>query len=111
VPTLRTGWVAAKPGAVLSFADGTLMMMDECYEETGGMKRAMAGGRLVLTRNQVQEEWIGRRKKIKPPVPKIDHLIFLTEDDAEARELFLTEHEIEHPMVGLYKLNPVVPAA
>jgi hypothetical protein len=34
--TSPTGWVAAKFGAVLAFADGTLMMMDECYEETGG---------------------------------------------------------------------------
>ena len=55
----------------------------------------------MLTRPQLQNEYIGRLKKIKPPAPKVDHLIFITDEDAEARELFLTEHEIDHPLDAL----------
>ena len=62
------------------------------------LRPSAATGRLVLTRPQLENEYIGRLKKIKPPAPKVDHLIFLTDEDAEARELFLTEHEIDHPL-------------
>jgi hypothetical protein len=95
--TSSTSWIVAKPGAVLCFANGTLMMMDDCYQEIRDKERAMAEGRLVVTRKQLRDNNFGLVLK----VPDMNPLIFMTEEDAEARELFLTEQRIALPMDNL----------
>ena len=89
-------YITAKHGAVLSFADGTIMMMAECYQETTGKNRAMAAGKLMLSRTQCRESFIGT--KIKGVMSKIDYMVFGSEEDAEERELFLTEQNEERPL-------------
>jgi len=95
--TSSTSWIVAKRGAVLCFANGTLMMMDDCYQEIRDKERAMAEGRLVVTRKQLRDNNFGLVLK----VPDMNPLIFMTEEDAEARELFLTEQRIALPMDNL----------
>ena len=104
--TSPTRWVSAKPGAVLAFTDGLLMILDECYEDLEVGNCAMARGRLVLTRQQLaDDDMFALLEEAKPPMPGINTLCptlnFLDEEDAEKRELFLTAHEFEQPMDNL----------
>ena len=108
--TSPSGWVMCIPGAILSFNDGSLLMLSEFWETSDGVGTVC--GRMVLTRPQLRDTYCEEKKLVsKVPGWRDERGTYTHEEEAETRQLFLTETEIERRLDNLRVAVPPVPGA
>ena len=91
--TSATGWVSVSRGAIVRFADGVAMQVNEFHEENKPGGGGVLVGVLAATRAGLQK-FVGARGTKLKVMPAYDTMVFMFDDDAEQREIILVKAEI-----------------